>query len=86
MPGHPWLLMLVGHSVAALLTALLLQRGEDWLWSLVELLTRAWRVVRAAAEEPVAAAASGRCPGRATCRRCCPCSSMRSRDAARQSS
>jgi hypothetical protein len=56
MPGHPWLLMLVGHGVAALLTALLLRRGEDWLWGLVALLARAWRVVRVAAEEPVAAA------------------------------
>ena len=55
MPGHPWLLMLVGHGVAALLTALLLRRGEDWLWGLVELLARAWRVVRVAAGEPVAA-------------------------------
>jgi hypothetical protein len=51
--------MLVGHSVAALLTALLLRRGEDWLESLVGLATRAWRVVRAAAEEPVAARARG---------------------------
>ena len=56
MPGHSGLLMLLGHSVAALLTALLLRRGEDWLWSLVALLTRAWRVVRQADEEPVAAA------------------------------
>lgn len=56
MPGHPGPLMLVGHSVAALLTALLLRRGEDWLESLVTLVTRAWRVMRAAAEEPVAAA------------------------------
>ena len=56
MPGHPWLLMLVGHGVAALLTALLLQRGEAWLWGLVELLARAWRVVRVAAVVPVAAA------------------------------
>ena len=56
MPEHSGLLMLVGHSVAALLTALLLRRGEDWLWSLVALLSRAWRVVCAAAEEPVAAA------------------------------
>jgi hypothetical protein len=55
MPGHPGLLMLVGHGVAALLTALLLRRGEDWLWGLVALLARAWRVVRVAAEEPVGA-------------------------------
>jgi hypothetical protein len=55
MPGHPWLLMLAGHGVAALLTALLLRRGEDWLWGLVEMLARAWRVVRVAAEEPIAA-------------------------------
>jgi hypothetical protein len=55
MPGHPWLLMLVGHGVAALLTALLLRRGEDWLRGLVALLTRAWRVVRVAAEEPLGA-------------------------------
>ena len=59
MPGHSGPLMLVGHSVAALLTALLLRRGEDWLESLVGLATRAWRVVRAAAEEPVAARARG---------------------------
>ena len=56
MPGHSGPLMLVGHCVAALVTALLLRRGEDWLESLVALVTRAWRVVRAAAEEPVAAA------------------------------
>jgi hypothetical protein len=55
MPGHPWLLMLVGHGVAALLTALLLRRGEDWLWGLVALLARAWRVVRVAAEEALGA-------------------------------
>jgi hypothetical protein len=55
MPGHPWLLMLVGHGVAALLTGLLLRRGEDWLWGLVAVLARAWRVVRVAAEEPIAA-------------------------------
>jgi hypothetical protein len=54
MPGHPWLLMLVGHLVAALLTALLLRRGEDWLWGLVALLARVVRVMRLAAEEPVA--------------------------------
>ena len=58
MPGHPGLVMLVGHSVAALLTALLLRRGEDWLWGLLALLARAWRVVRAAAEGPVAVARS----------------------------
>ena len=55
MPGHPWLLMLVGHGVAALLTALLLRRGEEWLWGFVAVLARAWRVVRVAAEEPVCA-------------------------------
>ena len=55
MPAHSWLLMLLGHGVAALLTALLLRRGEDWLWGLVALLARAWRVVRVAAEERVAA-------------------------------
>jgi hypothetical protein len=55
MPAHSGLLMLLGHSLAAVLTAWLLRRGEDWLWSLVALLTRAWRVVSAAAEEPVAA-------------------------------
>ena len=55
MPGHPWLVMLVWHGVAALLTALLLRRGEDWLRGLVALLTRAWLVVRVAAEEPVVA-------------------------------
>jgi hypothetical protein len=62
MPGHPGLLMLVGHGVAALLTALLLRRGEDWLWGLVALLARACRVVRVAAEEPVAAAHSRAMP------------------------
>ena len=76
MPGHPWLLMLVGHGVAALLTALLLQRGEDWLWGLVELLARAWRVVRVAAvgaggrrrsagDAPVGRRAGGAGPARA---------------------
>jgi hypothetical protein len=59
MHGHPWLLMLVGHGAAALLTAVLLRRGEDWLLGLVALLARAWRVVCVAAEEPVAAAGSG---------------------------
>jgi hypothetical protein len=62
MPGHSGVLMLVGHGVAALLTALLLRRGEDWLWGLVALLARAWRVVRVAAEEPVAAARSRAMP------------------------
>ena len=56
MPGHSGLPMLVGHTVAALATALLLRRGEDWLWSLVALLARAWRVVCVAAEGPVARA------------------------------
>ena len=55
MPGHSGPLMLVAHGVAALLTALLLRRGEDWLWGLLALLARAWRVGRVAAEEPVAA-------------------------------
>jgi hypothetical protein len=58
MPGHSGLLMLIGHGVAALLTALLLRRGEDWLWGLLGLLARAWRAGRVAAEEPVAAAPS----------------------------
>jgi hypothetical protein len=56
MPAHSGLPMLVGHSVAVLVTALLLRRGEDWLCSLVALLARAWRVVRVAAEGPVAGA------------------------------
>ena len=56
MPGHSGLPMVVGHTVAALVTALLLRRGEDWLWSLVALLARAWRVVRVAADGPVAVA------------------------------
>jgi hypothetical protein len=54
--------MLFGHGIAALLTALLLRLGEDWLWGLVALLARAWRVVRVAAEEPVAAARSRAMP------------------------
>jgi hypothetical protein len=54
IPGHPEVLMLVGHGVAALLTALLLRRGEDWLWGLGALLARAWRILRVAADEPVA--------------------------------
>lgn len=58
MPGHSGPLMLVGHGLAALLTAMLLRRGEDWLWGLVALLARAWRVVRVAAEQPVPAARS----------------------------
>jgi hypothetical protein len=56
MPGHSGLPMLVGHSVAALVTALLLRRGENWLWSLVALFARAWRVARVAADAPVAGA------------------------------
>jgi hypothetical protein len=60
--GHPALLMLVGHTVAALLTALLLRRGEDWLCGVVALLARAWRAARIAAAQPVAAA-----PGAAWC-------------------
>ena len=38
--------MVSAHVTAALLTSLLLRRGEDWCWSLVDLLTRAWRTVR----------------------------------------
>jgi hypothetical protein len=58
MPAHSGLLMLVGHCAAALLTALLLRRGEDWLWGLVALLARAWRVVHVAAKGPLAAVPS----------------------------
>jgi hypothetical protein len=40
---HP--LMMVGaHVVAALVSAALLERGEQWCWQLVELLTRPLRV------------------------------------------
>jgi len=52
MPGAPtaasgaghgsW--MLLAHMAAALLSALLLRRGEDGLWVLLELLTGGWRV------------------------------------------
>jgi hypothetical protein len=56
MPRHPALLMLVGHTVAAFVTALLLRRGEDWLWGVVALLARAWRAARIAAAQPVAVA------------------------------
>ncbi len=52
----PW--MLLAHLAAALLTAVLLRRGEDWLWALLELVTRGRRapaappVVRAGAPLP----------------------------------
>ena len=58
IPGHSGPLMLVAHGVAALLTALVLKRGEDWLWGLLALLARAWRAGRVAADPPVAAARS----------------------------
>jgi hypothetical protein len=63
--GHSALLMLAGHLAAALLTALLLRRGEDWLWGLVGLLARAWRAARIAAARPLDAtrALAGRQPG-----------------------
>jgi hypothetical protein len=54
-PGHPALPMLAGHVGAALLAALLLRRGEDWLWGLVALLALAWRTARIAAPRPVPA-------------------------------
>jgi hypothetical protein len=38
--------MLTAHAAAALLTALLLRRGDDWVWRLAELLARAWRAAR----------------------------------------
>jgi hypothetical protein len=64
-PGHPALLMLAGHAAAAMLTAMLLRRGEDWLWGLVALLARAWRAVRIAAARPVdpTHASAGSLPG-----------------------
>lgn len=34
--------MLLAHSVAALVTALVLRRGEDWCWALTALMTRPW--------------------------------------------
>ncbi len=49
--AHSATLMVVSHVVAALLTAMLLRRGEDWCWALVELLTRPLMLL-AAAEVP----------------------------------
>jgi hypothetical protein len=63
--GHPALPMVVGHIAAAMVTALLLRRGEDWLWDLVALLARAWRAARIAVARPVDAARglAGSLPG-----------------------
>jgi hypothetical protein len=49
VPGHSGVAMLAGHALAALLTALLLRRGEDCAWRAVDLLARVWTVVRATA-------------------------------------
>jgi hypothetical protein len=49
MTGHQGLAMLAAHAAAALLTAVLLRRGEDCLWRVVELLATAWRVTEVAA-------------------------------------
>jgi hypothetical protein len=55
MPGHSGVTMLAGHAVAALVTALLLRRGEDCAWRAVDLLARAWRVARVTAAGRVVA-------------------------------
>ena len=44
-PHHP-VLMVVGHALAVVVSATLLERGEDWCWQLVELLTRPIRLTR----------------------------------------
>jgi hypothetical protein len=49
--------MAAAHVAAALLTALLLRRGDDWVWHLADLLARAWRVARIIAEGPTPAGA-----------------------------
>ena len=36
--SHPALAMVLGHAVAALVTAVLLRRGENWCWAVVRLL------------------------------------------------
>jgi hypothetical protein len=43
--GHGAVSMVLSHVVAAMLTAMVLRRGEDWCWSLVRLLTRPWRLL-----------------------------------------
>lgn len=50
--GQPGLAMLAAHAGAALLTALLLRRGDDYVWRLAEPLARAWRVARITVERP----------------------------------
>jgi hypothetical protein len=40
MTGHTGATMLAAHLLAALVTALLLRRGEDWCWRLLDLMTR----------------------------------------------
>jgi hypothetical protein len=45
--GHTGTLMALAHVCAALVTALLLRRGEDWCWALVRLLTMPLAMVRA---------------------------------------
>lgn len=40
MAGHPGWTMMFAHVLAALVTAILLRRGEDWCWRLVGLVAR----------------------------------------------
>jgi hypothetical protein len=49
LTGEHGAAMLAGHLLAALVTGLVLRRGEDWCWRLVDLLTRP---VQAAALRP----------------------------------
>ncbi len=42
---HP-VLMVLAHALAVVVSAALLERGEDWCWQLVELLTRPLRLTR----------------------------------------
>src|SRR4051794_3446199 len=42
---HPFLMVLT-HALAVIVSAALLERGEDWCWQLVELLTRPLRLTR----------------------------------------
>jgi hypothetical protein len=44
---HP-VLMVLAHAMAVVVSAALLERGEDWCWQLVELLTRPLRFTRLA--------------------------------------
>lgn len=59
MGGQPSAAMTAAHATAALVTALLLRRGDAWVWRLAELVARAWRVARIVVEQRSSQTASG---------------------------